>query len=142
MQKIKELRAQANKHHSALNIKLYHQNNTLSNRKTVHRQFYLTVADLCQTQLVTYIQPVSYKRYFRCNDCVLLLVYTINLSLSTDLVDPYGENTFSVKPPLYNYSNGPLNSPFVSVALEVHLLIRKGLLPRPTEVHVSLSEFE
>ena len=47
-----------------------------------------------------YIQPVSYKRYFWCNNCVLLLVYAINLSLNTDLVDPYGENTFSVKPPL------------------------------------------
>ena len=47
-----------------------------------------------------YVQPVSYKRYFRCNNCVLLLVYAINLSLSTDLVDPYGENTFSVKPPI------------------------------------------
>ena len=34
------------------------------------------------------IQPVLYKRYFRCNNCFLLLVYTINLSLSTDLVDP------------------------------------------------------
>ena len=46
------------------------------------------------------LQPVSYKRYFRCKNCVLLLVYAINLSLSTDLVDPYGENTFSVKPPV------------------------------------------
>ena len=26
-----------------------------------------------------YIQPVSYKRYFRCNNCLLLLVYTIHL---------------------------------------------------------------
>ena len=49
-----------------------------------------------------YIQPVSHKRYFRCNNCVLLLVYAINLSLSTDLVDPYGENTFSMKPPLFD----------------------------------------
>ena len=48
-----------------------------------------------------YIQPVSYKRYFLCNNCVLLLVYAINLSLSTDLVDHYGENTFSVKPPFH-----------------------------------------
>ena len=46
------------------------------------------------------VQPVSYKRYYRCNNCVLLLVYAINISLRTDLVDPYGENTFSVKPPL------------------------------------------
>jgi len=50
--------------------------------------------------ILFHIQPVSYKRYFRCNNCVLLLVHAINLSLSTDLVDPYGENTFSVKPPL------------------------------------------
>ena len=34
-----------------------------------------------------HIQPVSYKRFFRCNNC-LLLVYTIHLSLSTDLVGP------------------------------------------------------
>jgi len=27
------------------------------------------------------VQPVSYKRYFRCNNCFLLLLYTINLSL-------------------------------------------------------------
>ena len=54
-----------------------------------------------RSQVYIYIQPVSFKRYFRCNNCVLLLVYAINLSLSTDLVDPYGENTFSVKPPLY-----------------------------------------
>ena len=33
------------------------------------------------------LQPVSYKRYFRCNNCFLLLVYTIHLSLSTK-VDP------------------------------------------------------
>ena len=36
---------------------------------------------------VLMIQPVSYKRYFRCINCFLRLVYTINLSLSTDLVD-------------------------------------------------------
>ena len=46
------------------------------------------------------VQPVSYKRYFRCNNRVPLPVYAINPSPSTDLVDPYGENTFSVKPPL------------------------------------------
>ena len=39
-------------------------------------------------QLYILVQPVSYKRYFRCNNCFLLLVYTINLSLSMDLVDP------------------------------------------------------
>ena len=50
--------------------------------------------------MIIIIQPVSYKRYFRCNNCVLLLLYAINLSLSTDLVDPYSENTSSVKPPL------------------------------------------
>ena len=33
------------------------------------------------------LQPVSYKRYFRCNNGFLLLVYTIHLSLSTK-VDP------------------------------------------------------
>ena len=46
------------------------------------------------------IQPVSYKRYFRCNNCFLLLVYTINLSLSTDLVDPPPMGTFYMKNPL------------------------------------------
>ena len=43
------------------------------------------------------IQPVSYKKYFRCNNCFLLLVYTINLSLSTDLVDPPPMGTFYMK---------------------------------------------
>ena len=43
------------------------------------------------------IQSVSYKRYFRCNNCFLLLVYTINLSLSTDLVDPPPMGTFYMK---------------------------------------------
>ena len=43
------------------------------------------------------IQPVSYKRYFRCNNCLLLLVYTINLSLSTALVDPPPMGTFYMK---------------------------------------------
>ena len=43
------------------------------------------------------IQPVSYKRYFRCNSCFLLLVYTINPSLSTDLVDPPPMRTFYMK---------------------------------------------
>ena len=43
------------------------------------------------------IQPVLYKRYFRCNNCFLLLVYTINLSLSTDLVDPPPMGTFYMK---------------------------------------------
>ena len=50
-------------------------------------------------QINIYIQPVSYKRYFRCNNCLLLLVYTINLSLSlcTDLVDPPPMGTFYMK---------------------------------------------
>ena len=50
-------------------------------------------------QLIVYreIQPVSYKRYFRCNNCFLLLVYTINLSLSTYLVDPPPMKTFYMK---------------------------------------------
>ena len=43
------------------------------------------------------VQPVSYKRYFRCNNCFLLLMYTINLSLSTDLVDPPPIGTFYMK---------------------------------------------
>ena len=49
-------------------------------------------------------QPVSYKRYFRCNNCFLLLVYTINLSLSTDLVDPPPIRTFYKKHALCNQS--------------------------------------
>ena len=49
-----------------------------------------------------YIQPVSYKRYFRCNNCFLLLVYTINLSQSTDLVDPPPMGTFYMKHALAN----------------------------------------
>ena len=44
-----------------------------------------------------HIQPVSYKRYFRCNNCFLLLMYTINLSLSTVLVDPPPIRTFYMK---------------------------------------------
>ena len=44
-----------------------------------------------------YVQPVSYKRYFRCNNRFLLLVYTNNLSLSTDLVDPPPMRTFYMK---------------------------------------------
>ena len=43
------------------------------------------------------IQPVSHKRYFRCNNCFLLLVFTINLSRSTDLVDPPPMGTFYMK---------------------------------------------
>ena len=46
------------------------------------------------------IQPVSYKRYFRCNNCFLLLVYTIHLSLSTNLVDPPPMHTIYMKHPL------------------------------------------
>ena len=47
------------------------------------------------------IQPVSYKRYFWCNNCFLLLVYTIHLSLSTNLVDPPPMGTFYMKHPLF-----------------------------------------
>ena len=43
------------------------------------------------------LQPVSYKRYFRCKNCFLLLVYTINLSLRTDLVDRPPIGTFYMK---------------------------------------------
>ena len=46
------------------------------------------------------VQPVSYKRYFRCNNCFLLLVYIIHLSLSTDLVDPPPMGTIYMKHPL------------------------------------------
>ena len=47
------------------------------------------------------VQPVSYKRYFRCNNCYLLLVYTIHLSLRTDLVDPPPMGTIYMKHALY-----------------------------------------
>ena len=46
------------------------------------------------------LQPVAYKRYFRCNNCFLLLVYTIHLSLSTNLVDPPPMHTIYMKHPL------------------------------------------
>ena len=46
------------------------------------------------------LQPVSYKRYFRCNNCFLLLVYTIHISLSTNLVDPPPMGTIYMKHPL------------------------------------------
>ena len=35
--------------------------------------------------------------YFRCNNCFLLLVYTNNLSISADLVDPPPMGTFHMK---------------------------------------------
>ena len=50
---------------------------------------------------VPQLQPVSYKRYFRCNNCFLLLVYTIHLSLSTELVDPPPMGTFYMKHALF-----------------------------------------
>ena len=50
------------------------------------------------------IQPVSYKRYFRCNNCFLLLVYTIHLSLSTNLVDPPPMRTIHMKHPLARFN--------------------------------------
>ena len=46
------------------------------------------------------VQPVSYKRYFRYNNCFLLLMYTINPSLSTNLVDPPPMRTIYMKHPL------------------------------------------
>ena len=53
-------------------------------------------------QVWTDLQPVSYKKYFRCNNCFLLLVYTIQLSLSTNLVDPPPMGTIYMKHPLSN----------------------------------------
>ena len=46
------------------------------------------------------LQHVSYKRYFRCNNCFLLLVYTTHLSLNTNLVDPPPMRTIYMKHPL------------------------------------------
>ena len=46
------------------------------------------------------LQPVSYKRYFRRNNCFLLLVYTIHLSLSKGFVDPPPMGTIYMKRPL------------------------------------------
>ena len=55
------------------------------------------------------LEPVSYKRYFRCN-CFLLLMYTINLSLSEDFVDPPPMGTFYMKHALTNQVfKGPHN---------------------------------
>ena len=51
------------------------------------------------------IQAVSYKRYFRCNICFLLLVYTIHLSLCTSLVDPPSMGTIYMKHPLSKASH-------------------------------------
>ena len=61
--------------------------------KTKHEIFWKWISRDQTVQL----QPVSYKSYFRCNNCFLLLVYTINLSLSTDLVDPPPMGTFYMK---------------------------------------------
>ena len=52
---------------------------------------------IVETTVFSQIQPFSYKRYFQCNNCFLLLVYTINLSLSTELVDPPPMGTFYMK---------------------------------------------
>ena len=52
-----------------------------------------------------YIQPISYKRYFRCNNCFLHLVYTIHLLLSTNLVDPPPMGTIYMKHPLFRRKN-------------------------------------
>ena len=49
------------------------------------------------------VQPVSYKRFFRCNNCFLLLVYTINLSLSTYLIETPPMGTLYMKHTLYYF---------------------------------------
>ena len=54
---------------------------------------------ICRNRVLQ-IQPVSYKSYFRCNNCFLLLVYTIHLSLITNLVDPPPMRTIYMKHPL------------------------------------------
>ena len=58
-----------------------------------------------------YIQPVSYKRYFRCNNCILLLVYTIHLSLSTKLVDPPPMGTIYMRHPLFLHTTSLIPLP-------------------------------
>ena len=71
--------------------------------------------------LMTEIQPVSYKRYFRCNNCFLLLVYTIHLSLSTNLVDPPPMRTIYMKHSLpYNIS--PKLIEVIKVNMDLSLL--------------------
>ena len=58
-------------------------------------------AGCCQgPSIPIYLQPVSYKRYFRCINCFLILVYTIHLSLITNLVDPPPTRTIYMKHPL------------------------------------------
>ena len=56
-------------------------------------------ANFCYLDLITLycfmLQPVSYIRYFRCNNYFLLLVYT-----STNLVDPPPMGTIYRKHPL------------------------------------------
>ena len=63
----------------------------------LHFKEFLFSFILIENNCIFYIQPVSYKRYFRCNNCFLLLVYTINLSLRTDLVEPPPMGTFYMK---------------------------------------------
>ena len=74
--------------------------------------FFVTIVELFRdtlqyldvTMVEFKIQPVSYKRYFRFNNCFLLLVYTIHLSLSTNLVDPPPMGTIYMKHPLFVYN--------------------------------------
>ena len=63
------------------------------------------------------LQSVSYKRYFRCNNCFLLLVYTIHLSLSTDLEDPPPMGTIYIKHPLAKCLNFPLSLRLIKLTL-------------------------
>ena len=49
--------------------------------KRKQKLFQTTILEYSDTACVIY-------RFFRCNNCFLLLVYTIHLSLRTDLVDP------------------------------------------------------
>ena len=64
--------------------------------KSLNSQFSLWNVNLLNIVAIQ-IQPVSYKRFFRCNNCFLLLVYTIHLSLSTDLVDTSPIGTIYMK---------------------------------------------
>ena len=72
--------------------------NLYSNCNSPHS--FVCYTNSCLSKKRHTLQPVSYKRYFRCNNCFLLLVYTIQLSLSTDLVDPPPMGTIYMKHPL------------------------------------------
>ena len=73
-------------------------------RKKLSKQVLLGLPLLQRSEaniiLHVYLQRVSYKRYFRCNNCFLLSVYSIHLSLSTNLVDPPSMGTIYMKHPL------------------------------------------